>query len=110
MEFKRPPRPPVPTFDVKRLWKDLGGPRALSERMCAANLRDFWELKTVQARPRRGDLFIGRLLELIHVHRMQGRIIRFEDYIIWPKDTVYPSPSAADIPQPVPVSQRGSEI
>jgi hypothetical protein len=108
MEFKRPPRPPVPFLDIKRLWKDLGGSRALSDRMCAAGLRDFWELKTVQARRHRQDMYFGRLLEIIHVHRLQGRTIRLEDYVIWPKDTQYPAPSASEIPQPVPVSQRES--
>lgn len=101
---KRDERALLPTFDAARLWRDLGGDRVLSERMSAAGFRDFWELKTVQARRRRPDLYVGRLLELLHVHRQQGRTIRLEDYIVWNSEAQYPPPST--LPQPVPVSQR----
>lgn len=100
---KRDARTLLPTFDAARLWRDLGGDRVLSERMCAAGFPDFWELKTVQARRRRPDLYFGRLLELMHVHRLQGRNINIEDYIVWNPEAPYPPPS--NLPQPVPVSQ-----
>lgn len=100
---KRDARALLPTFDMPRLWRDLGGDRALYRRMREAGLGEFWDLKTLQRRRRRPDLYVGRLLELLHVHRLQGRKINIEDYIVWNPDAKYPSPST--LPQPVPVSQ-----
>ena len=95
----------APTFDLGRLIADLGGAPALSRKMCAAGFRANWELKTLQRRRRRSNIQITRLLELMHVFRLEGRIIRPEHYIIWSPECHYPPSSNPDLPQPVPVSQ-----
>lgn len=99
----------APTFDLGRLIADLGGAPALSRKMCAAGFGAHWELKTLQVRRRRHDMRIARFLEVAHVFRLEGRIIRFEHYIQWSPECPYPPTSHPDLPQPVPVSQRQSD-
>ena len=95
----------LPVFDIARLIRDLGGIRALSERM-ARHGASLWGIKTLQVRQRKNNLSVERLLELMHVQRLEGRPINPNHYITWSPACQYPSPSSPDLPQPVPVSQR----
>jgi hypothetical protein len=96
----------APEFDLGRLIHDLGGAPALSRIMCEAGFGANWGLKTLQARRRRLDMRIARFLEVEHVFRLRGRIIRFDHYITRSHECQYPPSSSLELPQPVPVSQR----
>ncbi len=95
----------LPHFDLTRLIRDLGGDRAVSERMKRHKV-PLWELKTMQRRRRAGELRVSRLLELMHVQRLEGRPFNPNHYIVWSPECPYPQASSPDLPQPVPVSQR----